>query len=750
MKKILKYLLPAIFATLVITIAAHAQVVSPQYFRKVGNNIYPIAGTSTIIGSTSYSGAVNNLTIAGSCSGCGGGASTSINGVSGPTFTFGIVGTSSASSITTSSGNLFLNLMLYTSSSDITVSPTGTIVFANHNVSQFPNDAGYVANGTGTSPLFNNINASGTINASTSITINGVRVSTTSPTFANPTASVGTSAVNGVSTSSMRSDAAPPINQAGTYSFSALGNTTSTGNITAGSLSISGSTYLNGTLFCVNVNGYHCLPSAAQLAAGATCGNSSGVTDPETCLADYYTADAGVVSTTAVQFQPGSYSTANQFLAGTSGHYISFQGITGNGTIWNFTAATGTAFTIDDCVSNSKYQALQMRGLTIQGSTATTTNGGTTGILAGKTNGACATKVEDMNIGNFTYDLITATGTYWFTGANLNLYNAQRCLWQQTAGNAGENMEWDNIKCSNPATLAMGGIASTSQEILLDTNSSPDTHFVSPSFDEAEYYQNPGNYVTMSAPYSEDSQASIGGMPDRFYVSTTAAFSTLTVNGGDSWEDQTSTASGGPIPTIFNCGSVCSISGMAANRQGSATTTQNFITNAAGPTTAWENVKNITNGTSNSAFTTLINGFISTPNNGEDVTSIDNSWPMGYVITGTNQIQFQDGGSTQMYVSPGGIGFQGGFPTVSCAAGGSSVVAHSDNNGGSINNTSSTQSCTVTFASSGFTNPPTCVAEVSSGTNQSYITTSTATAFTFTAAASMATGSITNYVCIGH
>ena len=59
-------------------------------------------------------------------------------------------------------------------------------------------------------------------------------------TGANPTGQIGTTAVNGSATTFMRSDGAPAINTAATFSFSALGNTTSTGNITAASMDITG------------------------------------------------------------------------------------------------------------------------------------------------------------------------------------------------------------------------------------------------------------------------------------------------------------------------------------------------------------------------------------------------------------------------------------------------------------------------------------------------------------------------------
>jgi hypothetical protein len=143
MKKLLK-LFPAIALFIALTGIARAQVFTPSYWLKIGSNLYPIGNVaSTTIGTSTANGAFNNLTISGTCAGCGVGAgSTTINGVSGP-FTFSFVATSSPSSITTSSTNIFLNLLQYTSSSDITVSTTGTIIFANHNISQFTNNSGY-------------------------------------------------------------------------------------------------------------------------------------------------------------------------------------------------------------------------------------------------------------------------------------------------------------------------------------------------------------------------------------------------------------------------------------------------------------------------------------------------------------------------------------------------------------------------------------------------------------------------------
>ena len=100
--------------------------------------------------------------------------------------------------------------------------------------------------------------------SSTSITIACATCSTA--TGANPSASVGLSAVNGSASTFMRSDAAPAINQAATFSFSALGNTTSTGNISATTFTENGSPVPTGTI----VNSFNGLTGAVTYAPSST------------------------------------------------------------------------------------------------------------------------------------------------------------------------------------------------------------------------------------------------------------------------------------------------------------------------------------------------------------------------------------------------------------------------------------------------------------------------------------------------
>src|SRR5258708_31776954 len=92
MKKLLKHTILPILLGLAIAGSAHAQVASPNYWKKIGNNIYPINASGTI-GTSSISAIVNNLTVNGSCTGCGLSSSSAVTSFNGATGTVSGVGT---------------------------------------------------------------------------------------------------------------------------------------------------------------------------------------------------------------------------------------------------------------------------------------------------------------------------------------------------------------------------------------------------------------------------------------------------------------------------------------------------------------------------------------------------------------------------------------------------------------------------------------------------------------------------------
>lgn len=179
-------------------------------------------------------------------------STTVINGVTGPTFTISFVTTSSDYSITTSSAQLFLNIL-----ASSTWLKTANNLSDLNSTSSARTNIGY----TGIAPI--SISATGTI-----IFTNPSYVTSTG---ANPTATISTSTQNGTANTFMRSDGAPAFSQSLGYAFSALGNTTSTANVGASTFNASTSITNQGVknaLVLNNGSGLEGAYGATSCAAG--------------------------------------------------------------------------------------------------------------------------------------------------------------------------------------------------------------------------------------------------------------------------------------------------------------------------------------------------------------------------------------------------------------------------------------------------------------------------------------------------
>lgn len=119
----------------------------------------------------------------GTCgSGGGGTPTTTVNGVIGPLFTFSVVATTSVSTFTTSTQNLFLNLLKYTSGTNINVAANGVINFVNPGfILSAPATSTLIAGGTATGPAI-------TIATSTSLNVFTVICGSATCTFTIPAA----------------------------------------------------------------------------------------------------------------------------------------------------------------------------------------------------------------------------------------------------------------------------------------------------------------------------------------------------------------------------------------------------------------------------------------------------------------------------------------------------------------------------------------------------------------------------------
>jgi hypothetical protein len=121
--------------------------------------------------------------------------------------------------------------------------------------------------------------------------INAIDVTSTCATaaggvtgLANPTASIGTAAVNGVATTAMRSDAAPAIPQASASTFGAMKPDGTTQTAAAGVISTAATT----------INGQTCTPGGSCSVAGG----STGFANPTATIG---TAAVNGVATTAMR-----------------------------------------------------------------------------------------------------------------------------------------------------------------------------------------------------------------------------------------------------------------------------------------------------------------------------------------------------------------------------------------------------------------------------------------------------------------
>lgn len=191
-----------------------------------------------VIGVTSVSAASIPTLGYVTASGGSGGTTTTINGVNGPSFTFLATSSATTLSYSTSSGTVTLtipkSISFFTNDSGYltgnqTITLTGAVTGSG---------ATTIATAFSTSTLFALFSGTNPITFSASTGVIACPTCSTA-TAANPTAQIGVSAVNGSASTFMRSDAAPAINQAATFSFSALGNTTSTGNIAVSTINAS-------------------------------------------------------------------------------------------------------------------------------------------------------------------------------------------------------------------------------------------------------------------------------------------------------------------------------------------------------------------------------------------------------------------------------------------------------------------------------------------------------------------------------
>jgi uncharacterized protein (DUF2141 family) len=260
-------------------------------------------------------------------------AVTSVNGLPG-TVTFSVVGTSSQSSITTSSMGIFLNLLQYTSGTDINVSPTGTILFVN---------PGYISTSTGlTTANFASPNISQWTNNSGYVTSTGI--ASYGVSSANSSISVATTTASAVLTFSSSSYVTTSTASNTYYLISNPAGyiTTSTNNF--GGLTGNGtSTYIPVYGAAGTLKGYANLTFASSTDVLSVGGNGTS------SISGNATTTSVITDFNNIQYVPANFATAG--CAGSS-TATTFQGCVyaiyasmaplGGGTIWVTNDVTST------------------------------------------------------------------------------------------------------------------------------------------------------------------------------------------------------------------------------------------------------------------------------------------------------------------------------------------------------------------------------------------------------------------------
>lgn len=412
-----------------------------------------------------------------------------------------------------------------------------------------------------------------------------------------------------------------------------------------------------------NISTYKYFPTPTALAAGAWCGTSTGVTDPQLCIAAMYTQDAGTASTTAIILPGGTYTTANTSTFSVTGHLVYIQGQPGGGTVWHYTGSSGAAFTIDNCVSNNKRQMTQMIHMVITGDT-TATSSATEGIRAGGSNGACGTVLDDITISGFAYDLHTTSNTYLFTVQNYMFVNAFQAIWQGAPSNSGEQMRYLNGVTANPAANA-----SATAYVFLDISSTASTIFSGDSFDCGGVQIAANNLdVSFYNPHFENACAGQAGYTYLDVLSSTQTV--VNVFGGTAVQNRTSTAETPGLGAFyFNCGATCNSYGVNFWRNGSATTTVLGWGNTNSATNAKITVCNSNLATT--PFTVAVvrgGGVVLLQNNG-CLYGFGGNFLQGYNINpGNNQMTWYGGASGPDLTISGNLG-GAGTGVANCFAG---------------------------------------------------------------------------------
>ena len=332
--------------------------------------------------------------------------------------------------------------------------------------------------------------------------------------------------------------------------------------------------------------GVHYFPNPVQLAAGALCGVTTGVTDVGNCVNDIYAADAGNVSTTKILFPPGIYASSsftNHIVAGNLGQKMQLIGVSGQGTTLNFGGGTNISAIVCDYGPgpNASGTSIQQvwnvlaQDITLIGNDQSVSDA-QVGIKAGINNGCGHTMIDSMNIRNFGIGLYTATNTYFFAADFSIIKSNGRNIDVNNQFNAGESDEFFDDWIVDPAN------ASSSKCAYFENSGTEASNFYGGSLDDCQLYVDGGNiFVGLYGTSFENPTHSTYGSYD-YIVDNAGTNGQVVLSGVQMMNDATSTAAGQPVEFVkVTASSGFTANGVTLSQNGAAGTVTNFVSAGA-------------------------------------------------------------------------------------------------------------------------------------------------------------------------
>lgn len=381
--------------------------------------------------------------------------------------------------------------------------------------------------------------------------------------------------------------------------------------------------------------------------ATAGCAGNIANTDFGACINALYnsvssTASSVLIMIPAITVPSSSWKTSIVF--GNNGERASLQCVPGGGTQLNWNQTTTIAITENTGAGTGSAGHVfgsRIDGCLLVGPQTLGTNGSSTAIFIGGTNGAEGFVLSNNTIRKFAVGVEYGANEWQvktlFNAITQNAINVQTDL----ASNSLETMVYFGNDFFDPlgtSTAAQGciNLIGNGASIFFDSN----------SFDDCGVQVGAGALNIAFTNNHLENPAANTTYGNYYYLNVaTSTFTTLSMSFDTFMNDATSSGqSPGAGVAFVNCGGFCNAQNVTADQNGAAATITSFMTNANAPSTAVETVCNSTN-VNGTSITNWINGVNSVPYQTSGCLSSSlGGWPIGTTVDSANVMKFYDGG----------------------------------------------------------------------------------------------------------